>query len=51
MYLNFGLGHNIAKLDPLGINAADLDESMPPELVVGENLDLEKVTFPSVLNS
>ena len=29
-------GHNIANLDPLGINAADLDDSMPPELIVNE---------------
>lgn len=25
-------GHNIAKLDPLGIKDADLDPSIPPEL-------------------
>lgn len=25
-------GHNIADLDPLGINSADLDDSIPPEL-------------------
>ncbi len=25
-------GHNIADLDPLGINEADLDSSIPPEL-------------------
>ena len=29
-------GHNIANLDPLGINDADLDSSMPPELIVNE---------------
>ena len=29
-------GHNIAVLDPLGINDADLDNSMPPELIVNE---------------
>ena len=29
-------GHNIATLDPLGINDADLDDSMPPELIVKE---------------
>ena len=25
-------GHNIADLDPLGINSADLDDTIPPEL-------------------
>lgn len=25
-------GHQIAKLDPLGLNDADLDDSIPPEL-------------------
>lgn len=40
-------GHNIANLDPLGINDADLDSSMPPELIVNEGLDLDKVfTLP-----
>ena len=29
-------GHNIANLDPLGINDADLDNSTPPELIVNE---------------
>lgn len=28
-------GHHIAKLDPLGINSADLDERHPPELLYG----------------
>lgn len=27
-------GHNIADLDPLGINSADLDDVIPPELVL-----------------
>ena len=31
-------GHNIANLDPLGINDADLDDSMPPELIANEVL-------------
>lgn len=26
-------GHHIAKLDPLGINSADLDNRTPPELL------------------
>ncbi len=40
-------GHNMAKLNPLGINHADLDSSIPPELVVDSNLDLDKVfTLP-----
>lgn len=25
-------GHNIADLDPLGINSVDLDDTIPPEL-------------------
>ncbi|KAK9512476.1 hypothetical protein O3M35_000899 [Rhynocoris fuscipes] len=28
-------GHHIAKLDPLGISSADLDERIPPELLYG----------------
>ena len=36
-------GHNIAKLDPLGINEADLDSSIPPELIVDSSLDSGKV--------
>ncbi|CAI8017570.1 2-oxoglutarate dehydrogenase, mitochondrial [Geodia barretti] len=35
-------GHNIANLDPLGINDADLDDSMPPELIANEGLDMDK---------
>ena len=27
-------GHNIADLDPLGINSADLDNEIPPELIL-----------------
>ena len=37
------VGHNIAKLDPLGINEADLDSSIPPELIVDSSLDTGKV--------
>lgn len=44
-------GHNIAKLDPLGINEADLDSSTPPELIVDSNLDLEKVKGVCVIVS
>ena len=36
-------GHNIAYLDPLGINEADLDSSIPPELIVDNSLNSEKV--------
>lgn len=36
-------GHNIAKLDPLGISEADLDSSIPPELIVDNSLNSEKV--------
>lgn len=35
LYMIFTLqtrGHNIADLDPLGINSADLDDTVPPEL-------------------
>ena len=42
IHFTFLTGHNIAKLDPLGINSADLDDSMPPELKVGKDLDLDK---------
>ena len=34
----------MAKLDPLGINEADLDDSMPPELVLKPGLDQNKVS-------
>ena len=27
-------GHNVAKLDPLGIASADLDSETPPELIL-----------------
>ena len=27
-------GHNISKLDPLGINNPDLNDEIPPELIV-----------------
>ncbi|XP_064395206.1 2-oxoglutarate dehydrogenase complex component E1-like isoform X3 [Halichondria panicea] len=42
-------GHNIARLDPLVINEADLDSPIhvPPELIVDSNLNLDKVfTLP-----
>jgi len=39
-------GHNVADLDPLGIASADLDSTIPPELIVSnyslEERDLEK---------
>lgn len=39
-------GHNIANLDPLGINDADLDGSMPPELTVNEvNIIIWEITL------
>ncbi len=38
-------GHNIARLDPLVINEADLDSPIPPELIVDSNLNLDKVTL------
>ena len=46
MYVPFPscAGHNIAKLDPLGINEADLDSSIPPELIVDSSLNSEKVS-------
>ena len=46
-------GHNIAKLDPLGISEADLDSSIPPELIVDNSLNSEKVQVDLrlVLNS
>ncbi|VDM71573.1 unnamed protein product, partial [Strongylus vulgaris] len=46
-------GHNIADLDPLGINSADLDDTIPPELELsfygfGErDLDKEFVLPPT----
>lgn len=36
-------GNSLAKLDPLGINEADLDDSMTPELVLKPGLDQNKV--------
>ena len=36
-------GNNIAQLDPLGINDADLDSAIPPELQMGENMDQNQV--------
>ncbi len=38
-------GHNIARLDPLVINEADLNSPIPPELIVDSNLNLDKVTL------
>uniref|UniRef100_A0A1I8A919 2-oxoglutarate dehydrogenase, mitochondrial n=1 Tax=Steinernema glaseri TaxID=37863 RepID=A0A1I8A919_9BILA len=46
-------GHNIADLDPLGINSADLDDTIPPELELGfyglseKDLDREFVLPPT----
>jgi len=36
-------GNNIAQLDPLGINDADLDSAMPPELLTGDKMDQDQV--------
>ncbi|XP_050073646.1 2-oxoglutarate dehydrogenase complex component E1 isoform X3 [Anopheles maculipalpis] len=40
-------GHNVARLDPLGINSADLDDKTPPELLYSsyrfEEADMERV--------
>ncbi|XP_058053759.1 2-oxoglutarate dehydrogenase complex component E1 isoform X2 [Anopheles bellator] len=40
-------GHNVARLDPLGINSADLDDKTPPELLYSsyrfEESDMERV--------
>ncbi|KAK0407469.1 hypothetical protein QR680_019211 [Steinernema hermaphroditum] len=46
-------GHNIADLDPLGINSADLDDTVPPELELGfyglseKDLDREFILPPT----
>ena len=36
-------GNNIALLDPLGINDADLDSGMPKELLAGDQMDPDQV--------
>uniref|UniRef100_A0A182JC46 2-oxoglutarate dehydrogenase, mitochondrial n=1 Tax=Anopheles atroparvus TaxID=41427 RepID=A0A182JC46_ANOAO len=40
-------GHNVARLDPLGINSVDLDDKTPPELLYSsyrfEEADMERV--------
>ena len=43
LFVSSHTGHNMAKLDPLGINEADLDSSTPPELIVDSSLDSGKV--------
>lgn len=49
-------GHKLATLDPLGINAADLDHCIPPELTLAHHglseADLDKDFFlpPMILN-
>ena len=38
-------GHNKAKLDPLGISDADLESSVPPELMVPPHISLDRVSL------